>query len=407
MLKRQSEKQLNEAKKCKTNEIEKIDIMNPFIIFWTTQHNMRDLIRKLIAPSDEAMIRICCKTLNGMKRNYTKAIQTIKDSSKYGYFKRIQWMSINKDRKDMLYFIHDFGSIPFSEDDEIAQKELIQKYVSKKTNIIYKISLKRNNLPLMKWAKTNGYSTENLTIDNFVPTDDLETVKWGYQLKGISSYKTYSPVAMVGSMGNLEILKFLLEKHYPWDINAATYAAGNGHLHILTWAKDNNLALGNSVCCSASNQGHLEILRWSLENGLPNDRWTILNGINSGSIEILECCRLYGLEWDPMFCTFAAKKGKLDILKWAVKNKCPWKLDNNTLLEAIEDGYNIEIIQFMAEIGAPLGTILYVRAVKHNRLDILNWLIQIKCPYNWHLGKALKNCHNNDIVLWGRQNKII
>jgi hypothetical protein len=50
------------------------------------------------------------------------------------------------------------------------------------------------------------------------------------------------------------------------------------------------------TCSYAAKRGHLEVLQWARANGCP---------------------------WDEETCTFAAKKGHNEVLQWAIENGCP------------------------------------------------------------------------------------
>ena len=84
--------------------------------------------------------------------------------------------------------------------------------------------------------------------------------------------------AAAARSGQLEELKALRAKNFPWNL---------------------------STCLLAASGGHLETLKWARENGCPWNVWT---------------------------CTYAARGGQLETLKWARENGCPWP-GRNSLLE--------------------------------------------------------------------------
>ena len=50
------------------------------------------------------------------------------------------------------------------------------------------------------------------------------------------------------------------------------YAAVNGHLEILKWARENGCPWDKCTCTYAASNGHLEVLKWARENGCPWDK---------------------------------------------------------------------------------------------------------------------------------------
>ena len=73
------------------------------------------------------------------------------------------------------------------------------------------------------------------------------------------------------------------------------YAAFQGSVRLLKWARQNNLDWGRT-CCNAAVNGHLPVLKYLHENGCP---------------------------WDENMCWYAASYKRWDCLQYAVDNKCP------------------------------------------------------------------------------------
>ena len=96
--------------------------------------------------------------------------------------------------------------------------------------------------------------------------------------------------------GQLEELKALRAKNFPWD-GLICIAAKGGHLEVLKWARENVCPWGPSDVRDAAEYGHLEMLKWARENDCP---------------------------WNWRTCAYAARYGHLEVLKWARENDCPW-----------------------------------------------------------------------------------
>jgi len=47
------------------------------------------------------------------------------------------------------------------------------------------------------------------------------------------------------------------------------FAAGNGHLEVLKYARSNGCPWNEEVCSYAACNGHLEILKWAKSEGCP------------------------------------------------------------------------------------------------------------------------------------------
>ena len=87
----------------------------------------------------------------------------------------------------------------------------------------------------------------------------------------------------------------LREQRCKWGFFTCSYAALNGNLDLLKWARENGCEWDSWTCSNAALNGHLDVLKWARENGC---------------------------QWDYMTCSNAALNGHLDVLKWAIENGC-------------------------------------------------------------------------------------
>ena len=103
--------------------------------------------------------------------------------------------------------------------------------------------------------------------------------------------------------GNLEVLNWAREKGCPWDKNVCNWATSGRHLEVLQWLRANDCPWDEETCLAAAMNGHLEVLQWARENGCP---------------------------WDESTCELAASGGHLEVLQWARANGCPAPRNNLT-----------------------------------------------------------------------------
>jgi hypothetical protein len=67
---------------------------------------------------------------------------------------------------------------------------------------------------------------------------------------------------------------YLIEHGCPGTENACEWAASEGRLELLQWARQNGCPWNEDTCEYAARGGHLEVLQWAHENGCPWDEWT-------------------------------------------------------------------------------------------------------------------------------------
>lgn len=105
----------------------------------------------------------------------------------------------------------------------------------------------------------------------------------------------------IAQVGNVEVLKWARGAReipcIPWDEHVCAQAAGNGHIDVLQYARDQGCDWDQNTCASAAGGGHLELLQWA---------------------------RAQGCEWTEACCAKAAKGGHLHVLKWAHEAGAPW-----------------------------------------------------------------------------------
>jgi hypothetical protein len=102
------------------------------------------------------------------------------------------------------------------------------------------------------------------------------------------------------------------------------WAAENGRLDVLQWARANGCPWNEWACACAAENGHLHVLEWLREHRCPWDRWTCGYAARGGHLNILQWARKHGCPWDSWTCEFSARGGHLHILQWVLENKCPF-----------------------------------------------------------------------------------
>jgi hypothetical protein len=151
--------------------------------------------------------------------------------------------------------------------------------------------------------------------------------------------------AIIGSVkrGDIISLEWLL-KNIKTEIDLFDSALEFGQVRVLQWLKDTgrhqifvtqkDYKRSHSSeqriqydCSKAAGNGHLDVLQWLKENGWPWDSWTCILAASGGHLKVLKWSRENGCPWNHVACQEAAREGHLNILKWLRENKCPWDRD--------------------------------------------------------------------------------
>jgi hypothetical protein len=86
------------------------------------------------------------------------------------------------------------------------------------------------------------------------------------------------------------------------------------------------LSHGNSkrsVCETAARHGRIEVLKWARSQGCPWDEYTYSLAAKNGHLEVLKWLRSQRCPWDKFICSWAADGGHLEVLQWVRKHGGP------------------------------------------------------------------------------------
>ena len=106
------------------------------------------------------------------------------------------------------------------------------------------------------------------------------------------------------------------------ETELCNYAALQGSVRLLKWARVNNRTWGAMTCTGAAEKGHLPALKYLHENGCPWDRNTCDYAAMNGHLPTLKYLHENGCPWDRWTCHYAACYKHWDCLQYAVDNKC-------------------------------------------------------------------------------------
>ncbi|MDE2097658.1 MAG: hypothetical protein KGL39_10455 [Patescibacteria group bacterium] len=173
------------------------------------------------------------------------------------------------------------------------------------------------HLPLLRWLVKEGCAVDSGSIASAARGGHIAVMEWLTQQSGIRLHEYYVYTeAAIG--GHLDVLKWLHARGYqptermyenaivfrqyhlvewlhvncPRDHWVCAAAAEHGDLERLKWFIERDYPVGSSASRRAASAGRLEVLRWLVENGHPLD--ALACELASDRPDILEYLRLNG-----------------------------------------------------------------------------------------------------------------
>ena len=163
----------------------------------------------------------------------------------------------------------------------------------------------------------------------------------------------------VAKTNKLELLKWAREeKECEWDAGTIHAAARQGNLEMVKYCVANecpiNRNINRNACAFAAGNGHLEVLKYLREEAkAPWDRKTATEAAFNGHLHILEYLveRKFD-EYDEDACENAAKNGHLDCLKYLHETaKAPW---DGYAFQGARKNKHPECVQYLLDNDCPL-----------------------------------------------------
>ena len=99
-----------------------------------------------------------------------------------------------------------------------------------------------------------GRKIEKLSNEDAVDLGHLSLVKDRHSRGVLKDERLLCAAA--AAKGDLEALKGLHAKNWPWDERTCKFAAKGGHLEVLKWARENGCPWDEMTCSRAASKGY-------------------------------------------------------------------------------------------------------------------------------------------------------
>jgi len=211
----------------------------------------------------------------------------------------------------------------------------------------------------------------NCIINTFIKNGDLDIVKYLVE-KGAKIDE--SSVSYAARNGNLELVKYLVEKGAKIGFDAVSYAAGNGNLELVEYLLEKGATLGNDTVDDAVRSGNLDLVKYIVDDkNKPISDYALGKAIKSGHLHIVKY--LVDEKGQNIYINSlrdAINNGHLDVVKYLVDEKGA-KIRDDAIGTAAQVN-NLDIVKYLVEKGAKISDWAIANAIHNGNLDLINYL---------------------------------
>lgn len=340
----------------------------------TTLH--RDIYRHifdLLSISDKRSFLRTCNDINELSKLMPQTVSQFQETLtkskllKSGLFSGFYFPLY----KFTIELIHDGHYVP----DKYFVDENIILY--KYSNIYQKIA-SRGDLTFLKRLEAHyphHFMDFNATavIMGAISADNFYVLNWAVDEKQSVLYCDVMTEA--AKHGNLEIVKWLTDRHCVTDNSAIQTAAGAGHLELVKYFSHKENRVMHYVGCNAARNGHRKIVEYYYST-FPSSIFDIAEGaVLGGHIDIVEfvCANTRVLR------KFSGTR-YVHMLKWLIEND----LYSYTIpgVEYMASYGNLECLQELVSQNYEVRFYkVFDAAVLSRNMELVQWLYDIACPF--------------------------
>lgn len=346
-----------------------------------------DIILYLTKFLDNLSIWTLRQTCNLFLNKLPKLIFDIYSATKFGYLNLLKYANVNPWKFQLIETASEYNHLNI----------LNWARGYKKSRILIPAA-KKGHIDLFKWAWMKDDCCPFPDIFSAaVYSQNLDFLQWLHKIKCPWDYKV---TVNLCKLNNYNILKWALTKKCQITPLCLNYAIKNNNLKMIKLLKKHNVDLLTGTYY-ASKYGNIELLKWMLNNNFPDGGEASVAAIKTNNVQILEYLHSNEYTIMPEICDFAAINCNINVLKWAVDNN--FEIDKKEILDYITRNKRITLddIKWCKNVGASWNDKFIFNIIFLNKLDVLEWAINEKCPCSFEKILEMASFMNKEnIVLW-------
>jgi len=276
---------------------------------------------------------------------------------------------------------------------------------------------KTGNIKMLKWMRDNNYSDDRTATYYAAKGNQLETIKW---LIDHDFGASFLAVGCAASKGYMDVANFLIDKGYNISVQQAV---DKGQLEIVKYLHsiDPNAIYDIYKCddidvlkflyehdVTTYYEGYtqVDVINWLIENGYIG-KYTMTSQaiVQAGS---LECLRLLHsndlLELDKGVFYKAVMTGNFEIIEWLHEIKCPFDSNATYATTSVQSPDSLAILKLLVKWGCPLADNIGCGAAFYGNLETLKYLHEIGYIMDDNTMIFAAREGHLHIIIWMREN---
>ena len=273
------------------------------------------------------------------------------------------------------------------------------------------------SLKLISWARAMGMGWKGEKVmQAAAAAGDLSAVVYAWEM---DAPRDQEAVYAACRHGHLDVLDWLFSSGCPWKEKnenddplsggrACSAAAKGGHLHVLKFLRSsrqmNAKWTTNTPRCAAE-RGHLEVLRWAIENRCPVDDRTYHGAAMYGHVHILEYLHTTHATYDAFAACAAAGQGHVHVLEWF--NEHGYILWQDRILQRAARENQIKVLEWACsqpstrfERATGLTAEIMAAAAEGGHVEAMQWLRDRGTDWNTHVSDAAAREGKLEALKW-------
>jgi len=233
--------------------------------------------------------------------------------------------------------------------------------------------------------------------DIAVANGELTVLKWARQQNYPWSNNT---AAHAAELGRIDILEWLQDNGCPIYNNAHAAACRNGSMELLEWFHNNIPVATSNIRMSIAHvaaKGDLDHVKWLVERGYSPIECIASKAARHGHLHILEWLHSIGKlsEISTNFiCRKAARGGYMEVIEWLMQHG---QGINSSTIDAAAAGGHINVLEMLVKRGYCITGHAYGAAIRNARTDVFMRLLAYDIPK--HESACIRAAARNDLPL--------